>query len=597
MKLYLFILFLFPFFTQALEVIARVDRNNLVLNEAFVFTIIIQSDKGEKIKHLEIPDLSSLNDFHLLGQWSERESSFQIINGRTSNTNRFLKNYRFQPKTMGTLRIEAFTIRVNKKTFITNPVFITVTKKSNAPPQPLQNNPFTLPSPFYSPKSLFNLFDQPFLKDKQSTNTVKVKLNVNKISVYKGEILRADWFILQSSGSIHYELHKSPSLKGFWKEELKNKIQHNTGTQIIDNVLYKKSLLNRLWLFPLKTGTLAIDPYSIIIHNIFSFRSQNKIESSLNQKITIKALPSEGLENFFTGAVGSFKLTVSLKEKTTLVNKPISYKIIFQGSGHPRFIQLPKLNFPSSIQSYPPTEKSHFSDLGIGKKEFEILIIPKQEGLLKIPSFKFNTFDPIKGNYVVHKTPSFSLNVKKGISTEEDIGHTFFEEKKKQKKEKPFFQSLNIPYWPQFINHKNLNKFWLGLFVFFLFILTFSYITNFFLKKEDSFNKKINQRLKSINELLNKKNWRKACIQMIRLNYFVLYESQKKSSSSDWRQIVHNLPPSLNKKYALQFENLFKGLENLSFSQASFSEKEALNKAQILFQQTKTLISSFLSNR
>ena len=596
MKLFLFLFFLFPSITQALEVTASTDKKQLAVNEFFVFTIKIQSDE-EKIEKLDIPDLSNLNDFHLLGQWSGRESSIQIINRRKENINIFLKSYRFQPKTTGTLRIESLKVRANGQIFQTQPIFLTITKedKNIAPSSPPQSSPLALPRPFHLPKSLFDFFADPFQDENTTKHSIKLELNLSKNFFYKAEMIRADWLILQSSGSIHYEAYKNPSLKGFWKEELKNKVQNPfVGTQLIDKVLYRKSFLDSLWLFPLQTGELTIDSYSIRINHLFGFNSQEEIISSQSRKITVKDLPSQGLDEFFTGAVGSFEVESSIKEQLAVVNQPISYKITFEGLGHPRFISLPDLNFPSSVQIYPPVKNSHFSDAGKGRKEFEILIVPKKEGALEIPSFRLSTFDPVKGEYVFHQTSSFFLSVKRGLDNKES-GQTFLEEKKQQ--EKPLsFEPLSLFYWPQFINHKNLTRFWLGFFSFVLFCLFRLYIKHFAFKKEKSLNQKIQQNFKAIEKNINKQDWKKACTQMIHLNYFVLYEIQAKNSSSDWRQALHNLPPSLNKKYAVQFETLFKKLEDLSFSPQTHLEKEAINNVRNLFKQTKTLINSFLSD-
>ena len=60
-----------------------------------------------------------------------------------------------------------------------------------------------------------------------------------------------------------------------------------------------------------------------------------------------------------------------------------------------------------------------------------------------------------------------------------------------------------------------------------------------------------------IKNLLRKKDWQRACEQMIRVNYEALYSASIKSSPSDWKQALDNLSPILNKKYASQFENLF----------------------------------------
>lgn len=598
MNFFLLTVFLLPVLSQALEITAKADKTELAVNESFVFAIRIHAT--EEPENLDIPNLSNLNDFHLLGQWSGQESSIQIINGKMEKTNVFSKSYRFQPKTTGTLRIESLTIRANKKTFKTDPVFITVHKKnkSQPPAQIPKIPPFPLPDPFQIPNSFFDIFKDPFADEDKAKDSIKLQTNLSKKSVYKSEMIRVNWFLLQSSGRIRYSIYKDPSLKGFWKEEIKNKPRDpSVGTQVIDQILYRKTLLNSLWLFPLQTGQLTIDPFSIEINHLYRLRFQEKIYSAPIRKITVKELPIQGQDHTFTGAVGSFKVQATIKEQSAVVNQPLSYKITFKGSGHPRFISLPTLNFLSSFHTYPPVEKSQFSDLGQGTKEFEILVVPKQEGILNIPSWTLSTFDPKKEKYIFHELPAFSLPVKRGKTNQEPEGQTFFEEEKpEQKKVSLSLDPLNTSYWPQFINHKNLVKLWLILFGFFLIGLLVLYIKHFAFKKEKSLREKINQKLDDIQKLLDQRDWRRACTQMIHVNSFMLDAAQIRGTSSGWKEALNKLPPSLGNKYSTPFEDLFTQLENLSFSKKTLLEKEALDKTRNLLKQVKILTNSFLAD-
>ena len=126
--------------------------------------------------------------------------------------------------------------------------------------------------------------------------------------------------------------------------------------------------------------------------------------SSPKYTVRVKPLPLQGRDASFTGAVGDFKVDFILNESQVSLDQPFSLKIIFRGLGHPRFIRLPTISFPSSVQTYEPVEKSNF-EKGVGTKEYEILILPKKEGELVIPSISLSTFDPTTGQYVLHKKP------------------------------------------------------------------------------------------------------------------------------------------------------------------------------------------------
>ena len=594
MKKYILFAFFFPLIAQAVQVISQVDKNTVALNESFVWTLKI--DSHESISNqVDIPDLSPTNDFYLLGQWSSQQSSVSILNGQMEKTNTVFKNYRLQPKKPGVFEIKSIRVRVKGRDFQTKPLRIKVTPASQkSPPPPQTVLPLRIPAPFMNPDSLFDIFTNPFQNREIKKSDVKLWLRLNKKSVYKSEMLKASWFILQSSGGLRYELYKKPALKGFWQKEIKIKNPRSfSGTQAIGQTLYRKKLLESLWLFPLRSGELNIDSYAIRVQQVFGFQSE--IISSPIKKIKVKELPTEGLTKDFSGAVGVFEVQHSIQEAQAKVNEPLSYRITFKGSGHPQFISLPELEFPSSVQAYPPVEKSHFSEQGMGTKEFEILIIPKQEGNLTLPSSVISTFNPKSGQYVFHKLPELSFNVQKGQNNE-DLGQSFLEKETATEEKNLSYKALTAFYWPQFITYRNLILFFIAFFSFLLMVLIFLYVKNFILKKEMPLKKQISQKLQVVEKSLKQKDWKKACTQMIELNTFVLSLAQSHTLSSSWRQAVQSLPPSLNKKHSFSFEHLFKQLESLSFSVKTPSEKIALIKAESLFEQTKKLSRDFLSD-
>ena len=256
--------FLFSFHLKALQVKARVDKNKLSLNESLVYTITIQSE--EKPKNLDTPNLSQLNDFYLVGEWSGYKTSTTFINAQLSRSVSFEKSYRLQPKIAGTLRIDAFTVHANGKKFTTPSFFIIVKKSGKSPNSPPSSGGGSPPlNPFFpAPSTQFpGLFKDFFSQNDFHRGGVKLKARLNKKSVYKSEMIKLDWILLTSSRSASYIDFQIPELTGFWKEEGPKKQAVLLGTELIDKVLYQKRLLKSLWLFPLKTGGLDIDPYAL----------------------------------------------------------------------------------------------------------------------------------------------------------------------------------------------------------------------------------------------------------------------------------------------------------------------------------------------
>ena len=468
MKAFLFFL-LCPFLTQALEFKSFVNKSEVGLNETFVLNLQFES-KDSLPEQVVAEDIFRLKDFHFLDVSNSTQSSIQIINAQVNKTSTLLKSYRLQPKAVGFFKIPSITVTADGKTFQTEPIDIKVVQDSVKKPNPsliprtAPSFPFNIPDPFQMPNSIFQKL--PDLLSNPKDLDVRLKLELSKRSVYKSERIRANWFILSNSRFPQFDLSQTPDLKGFWKESIKN-AKAIVGTQAIGNTLYRKQLVDGLWLFPLKSGELELDIYSV---RLLSFFRNGQIISSPLRKITVKNLPKEGLDETFTGAVGDFSVEYLMKKKFGAVNEPLSLKITFKGSGHPRFVDLPQIPFPSSVETYPPVQRSQFSEKGEGIKEFEILIVPKQEGQLIIPSFTLRTFNPESSQYVSHKSPEFSVSITGG-KPNSNLGESFLSSADTDKKDNFLNQGLLESSYllPSFINYKNLIQFFNSSFLYFYF--------------------------------------------------------------------------------------------------------------------------------
>ncbi|MBC6415724.1 MAG: BatD family protein [Bdellovibrionales bacterium] len=582
--MHFFLFFFISFYVQALEFKSFVDKTEIGLNETFNLVLEIQTDKNFP-RDISAPKVFHLKDFHFLNESLSKQSSISIINGQRNQMRSVIKKYRLQAKALGDFQIPSLKVNVDGQTFRTQTFKIKVlADKKPSPKAP--NNFFSFPG-FSQP---FNPFDFP---DSLKEGDFKLNLELSKNKVYKSELVRADWFLLFTSKMPRYELNPSLPLQGFWKEKVANS-KAIVGEKVIGNTLYRKQSIHSLWLFPLKTGTLKIDPYSIQLFSGLSFQSQTL--SAKRKTIRVKELPLEGKDSTFTGAVGQFKVDFILEKKDLILNQPFSFKIRFKGSGHPRFIQLPSLSFPTYLQAYDPIQKSNFTDQGIGSKEFEIVLVPKKEGSFKFPYFTLSTFDPQKEQYIRHKSPKFEVLVKRDSQfSSQSNSQTFF---KLNESDNTSENLLNLSRfnWPSFINYKNLRYFFIKYFLVCCLILIFIKIKQSFKNKKQSIKKKFYIKLKDIEKLLNKKDWKSACIEMIQWNVFILSSFQVKENSSHWRQILLDIPSSLDKRYTREFEQLFTDLEKLSFSSQNQEETQNVKQVKNLFEKTKFLSKEILSH-
>ena len=571
------ILFLVALQVKAMsQVSAFVDRQKLPLNESLTFTIQIEFQNKEP-ENLILPDLSELRDFNVLGRSSGTQQSISIVNGKMNRKQTLMKNYQLQPKTQGRLRLDSFDVKVDGKLFRTKELFIEVTAASAGPPisQPFFSSPFV--------PGFKNLFPDRFQKNKA---LVKFKLDLDKTDAYVGEMVLADWVIFTSVKSLQYQVEKVPMLKGFWKEELMTPSANTVflGTEVIDNVLYRKERLHYVALFPVETGELEIDPYTIRIADLFSFSGQRRsIRSTKPRRLPVKPLPAVGQGNF-SGAVGDFRVQTSLSEQETQTGKPISYKLRFEGQGGVRDIQPPKIPFPASVKVYPPAEKSEFTSTK-SWKEFEFLIIPQETGLVTIPAFSFTTFYPKLDKYRVHSMPTLSFNVTKGDTKELTENLSFFDKKEKKPKT-PQWNFLNKETFFIF-NQTFLLKFW-GVFYT---ILILAFVSLYSIRRKNrtkiSLKEDLEIQLKKIQQLADKKHEEheeKAAVALINLIYQTVSRiTQDRKPSQEWRKMLQALPPSLHRKFAEPLTRLIQDLEAFSFApKGNFDSRKSQTKGMAL---------------
>ena len=582
---WVFLAFSFPS-EGRFQVSAVVDRSRIPLGDSLTFTIQIEF-QGKEPKNLILPDLSELRDFHVLSRWSGTRHSISFINGKMTRKKTLMRNYSLQPKTQGRLRLDPLNVQVEGKIFKTKAIFIDVTSEKNSPPAPpAPGFPLT---PF--PRGFQNLFPDPFSSGKP---LVKFQLFLNKKSAYLGEMVLADWVVFVSADRMRYQIEKAPTLKGFWREELVAPSMNmvSLGTKVINNVLYKKELLNSYALFPVETGDLEIDSFSVRFVDLWSFSGNGILKTTAPRRFPVRPLPLEGRGNF-SGAVGKFSVYAFLSKTESQTGQPLSYKLRFEGRGAVRDIRPPKIPFPSSVKIYPPAEKSEFSSKK-SWKEFEYLLIPQKTGTFKIPTFSLTVFHPETGNYRTHNIPALSFKVTKGKDGPLTENLSFLnksdEEKPTHGKWRPARETGALA-----LDQKTVLKFWMifyltGAICFFLI-----YLIRRRSRKKASLKEELEKQFKKIQELVKKGQAEQAAVSLINLICQTVSRLAGESSQ-EWRKMLEALPPSAREKFEEPLTRLIEELEALSFAPGNPSAGQTQQQIQPLLRQTQDLLRKIAAN-
>lgn len=256
-----------------------------------------------------------------------------------------------------------------------------------------------------------------------------VILEADKKEAFEGEQIFASWYIY-TRGQIHqFDRLKFPTLRGFWKEDVEPAPNLNFEREQVNGVLFQRALLASYAIFPIKAGLGVIDEYKV--KAVVSLPSSNRglfgnfgygqpytyTRTSQPLKINIKPLPMEGRPLTFSGAVGNFKIESHVDNQNFVQGQPFNLKLRIEGEGNAKLIDLPKIEWPSQFELYDSKSESRFFQSGKSYKEFSLLLIPKESGILKIPPIEFSYFDPLTATYKTTQTQEVALQVTPGDGT------------------------------------------------------------------------------------------------------------------------------------------------------------------------------------
>ncbi len=256
-----------------------------------------------------------------------------------------------------------------------------------------------------------------------------VTLEADKKEAYEGEQIFASWYIY-TRGQIHqFDRLKFPSLKGFWKEDVEPAPNLNFEKEVVNGVLFQRALLASYAIFPIKAGLGVIDEYKVkavvslpspnmgVFGNLGFGQPYTYTRTSQPLRINIKPLPTEGRPLTFSGAVGNFKIEAHVDNQNFVQGQPFNLKLRIDGDGNAKLIDLPKIEWPAQFELYDSKSESRFFQSGKSYKEFSLLLIPKESGVLKIPPIEFSYFDPVSGTYKTTQTQEVALQVAPGDGT------------------------------------------------------------------------------------------------------------------------------------------------------------------------------------
>lgn len=388
----------------------NVQAPNLVgSGEQFTVTFVISGD--------DAPSDFSWNpgsDFKLVwGPTTGRSTSTTIVNGKRTKNSQYTYAYVLMPTKTGNFTLPQATFSVKGKKYSSQTHSIEVVSDSDSQARSQSGTRSQRQSGTVSDSDVF------------------MKLSVSKRRVVVGEPLTATLKLYQRVNIRGYENAKFPDFHGFWSQETyaPNTIEFHR--ESIDDKIYNVATLRNWNIIPQQAGELVIDPAELVCvvniktqrpstGSIFDdffqddYQTLRKRISTDPLTIHVSKLP-DGAPASFSGAVGKFKMSVSLSKDSLNVHDAASLKINVTGSGNVALLEAPKVNFPPDFEQYDVKT----TDIQ-GGKSFEYPFIPRSYGEFTIPPVEFSYYGSESGKYVTLSGGALPLSVKKGAASADD---------------------------------------------------------------------------------------------------------------------------------------------------------------------------------
>ena len=387
------------------EISSSVSTKNISITESVIFTIKISDiDENPSVDISEIEDSFSIISGPNIG------SEYRFVNGNRTSSRSI--SWTLIAKSHGSLTIPSLNVIVGRKTLITEPHEIIVSKQN-------------------TDQSIKDLF-------------LEVKVSKDKAFVGEQVKLTYTFYTRVASKVLSTEF---PEYNDFWVEKLFDPVGMQFTPESwndieIDGNNYKSLKIYEVALFPLQEGVYTLESMIMKIEtknkdssfnrlfwddpffDTFSQRTRAKLLVSDPIKIEVSSLSD--IPQNFTGAVGKFTLNSSLSNSNIDEGSPTVFKVLLNGQGNLSNIGRPKIIFPDDIDVFEGETKveKNISDDFSGSIIWEYNLIPRKNGIFMIDAIEIPFFNSVTKSWSNASSKDIKLTVNKSTifdSSDKDI--------------------------------------------------------------------------------------------------------------------------------------------------------------------------------
>lgn len=318
--------------------------------------------------------------------------SFNYLWVNKKQTYNKVYTYFLTPTSRGTFTIGQATIEIKNKVYKTIPFKVTVT---GAVGNGMAVNP-NAPNSKQLQKAIGN---------------VQLVAEVSNPNPYINEPVNVVYklYVKVGTGVRAWDKADNPQYPDFWSQvEDVPKNRQSVQQGVFRGEMHNYVVLRRAVLYPQKSGKIELDPMTASLELEIptgrqdrfgndAFTIENKMVSTGNTVVNVKALPEQGRPANFSGAVGSFTFKAT-PSKTTLANgESLKLEVSVSGKGNMKLFRLPKPSAPKELEIFDP---EHSENIAVpltgmeGNMADNYTIVPHKKGKFAIQGLSFSWFDP-----------------------------------------------------------------------------------------------------------------------------------------------------------------------------------------------------------
>ncbi|MDO4995074.1 MAG: BatD family protein [Bacteroidales bacterium] len=378
---------------------------------------------SQNVSNFSAPDFKGFEVIY--GPSTSRQSSFQIVNGQTTQSSSITYTYVLIGSKPGTYTINPAAIQSGSSIIKSKSLTIKVLKPGTGGTNIGQQQSSSSSAPSHPNQ-------QPATPSRNgiSSSDLFMTATASRTNVYEQEAILVT-YKLYTLVNITALDGKLPTLDGFQIQEIDLPRNKEFGLETYNGRNYHSVVWSQYVLFPQKTGKLTIpsvtfegtvvqpnrniDPIDVFFNGASGMVELKKKITTPTLTINVQPLPAKPAG--FTGAVGTFNISSTLSPQEVKTNDAVTMTITINGTGNMKLIGTPEVAFPKDFETYDAKVTDNFSKSSsglTGTKTFEYLAVPRHAGTYTIPATTFTYFDTHTHAYKTVQTQAYTLNVVKG---------------------------------------------------------------------------------------------------------------------------------------------------------------------------------------